>query len=262
MGLPASRTRYVELRLNGEYRGVYVLIEPPELSDRRVRAEALLELTQPGKVDAGDESFPSAVGLPVVFVEPDEARKKKPRAARAAVEAFEASLAAGGDWRAHLDERSAVDYVLHAELFRNEDAFFASTYVHHRKDGRLAFGPVWDFDLSAGNTIDLAYAPPEGWVAAGRTWSGALLADPRFQAALGARWRALRAAGFVDKLLARVDREARTLRAPARRNYARWRTLQRPLFTNQPVHGSYAAAVTALKAWLTARAAWMDATLG
>jgi hypothetical protein len=251
LGLAASRTRYVELRLNGRPRGVYVLMEQPELSRRRTRGEALLELTEPRKLDRGEEHFPSATGLAVRQVEGDE------DAGRRAVQAFEA---AGPNWRAHLDERSAVDYVLLAELFGNQDTFFSSTYVHLRSDGRLAMGPVWDFDLSAGNVVEPALGATAGWMHATRPWAGALYADPGFMSALAARWRALQAGGLTAWLLREADHHAHALRAPARRNFALW-----PLsatFRNQPAHGSHAEAVAALKDWLARRAAWMDAALG
>jgi hypothetical protein len=260
LGLAASRTRHVELRLNRRYRGVHVLMEAPELSDRRVQGDALLELTAQPKLGRGDQSFPSATGRRVRYAEPDEADKKKARAARRAVQAFEAGLGGPG-WRAHLDEASAVDYVLHAELFKNQDAFYSSTYVHQRTDGKLALGPVWDLDLSAGNTVEPTISAPEGWLLTDRPWAGALLADPGFQAALAARWRTLRADGLIEGLLHDADRHAATLRTPARRNFARWRTLDRPVFRNQPVHGSQPAAVAALKDWIARRAAWMDQAL-
>jgi hypothetical protein len=261
IGLASSRTRYVELRLNGRRRGVYVLMESAELSKRRVQGDALLELTERRKLDGGDESFPGPAGLVVRHAEPDEAGKKKSRAARRAVEAFQAALGGAG-WRAYLDEASAVDYVLHAELLKNQDAFKSSTYLHHREDGMLELGPVWDFDLSAGNVVVPALEPPEGWLLPDRDWAGALLADPGFQAALAARWRALRAGGLIESMQATIDGRARILQSPARRNFARWRTLDRAVFENQPVYGSHAAAVAALKDWIDRRAAWIDGALG
>ena len=260
LGLAYSRTRHVWLRINGRDRGVYVLIERAELSKRRVQGDALLELTERKKLDDGDESFAAAGGLAVRHVEPDEADKKKAQAARRAVQAFEAALGGPG-WRAYLDEASAVNYVLLAELLRNQEAFLSSTYLHQREDGKLALGPVWDFDLSAGNVSDTAQAPAEGWLLTSRVWAGALHADPAFKAALAARWRALRAAGFVEALLRTVDARTAALARPARRNHARWRTVGRAVFANQPVHASHAAAVRALKGWIARRAAWMDRAL-
>lgn len=259
LGLAASRTRYVELRVKRRYQGVYVLMEPPE----QVKAEALLELTEACKLDEDDAFFPSATGAPIVFVDPDEADDDDAVAARAAVGAFEAALARGdGSWRAHLDERSAVDYVLHAELLKNQDAFLSSTHLHLREGGRLVLGPVWDLDLSAGNVVEPGLGTTDGWLLTQRPWAGALLADPAFRTALAARWRALRADGLLDAVLGTADRHARDLRGPARRNFARWPILDEPLFRNQPVTGSHPAAVAALKDWLTRRAAWMDAALG
>jgi hypothetical protein len=245
IGLDGSRTRYVELRVNRRPRGVYVLIEPPS-------GDGLLELTEPHKVDPGDDSFPSASGLTVVHADDDD---EKP--ARALFEAFERS---GAGWRRYLDEASAVAYVLHAELFKNQDAFYSSTYFEP-EDGKLQLGPVWDFDLSAGNTIAPAMSAPDGWLLPGRPVVARLLADPAFQAALRARWRELRANGLLEHLLASADRHARKLRGPARRNFARWDVLDRPLFSGQPVYGSHTAAVGALKDWLTQRARWMDSAL-
>lgn len=252
LGLAAMRTRHVELRLNGRPRGLYLLMERPELSRRRVRADALLELTERNALDRGDKSFPSTTGLVVREVEGGGGGRR-------AVEAFEASLGGPG-WRAHLDERSAVDYVLHAELLKNQDAFLRSTFVHERA-GKLHLGPVWDFDLSAGNVTMAAAAPAEGWLLAASPWAAALLADPGFRAALAQRWRTLQARGFIRDLMRTLDRRARDIRAPARRNFARWPILGKPLFPAQPVHGSHRAAVSGLQRWLVRRAAWMDAAL-
>jgi CotH kinase protein len=138
---------------------------------------------------------------------------------------------------------------------------YRGVYLHQREDGKLALGPVWDFDLSSGNTVDPAISASEGWLLSGCPWAGALLEDPAFRAALAARWRTLRAGGLLEQLLATVDRHAAALQAPAERNFARWPTLGRPLFRNQPLPGSHPAAVAALKDWLIRRAAWMDAAL-
>jgi hypothetical protein len=262
LGLAGSRTRYVALHLNGRYRGVYVLMERPELGRRRVQGAALLEMTGPLKLDEDDEWFRSATGRPIVFAEPDEADDADARAARAALERFEAALAGGGGWREHLDEATALDYLIHSELLKNQDVFYSSTFLHLRADGKLALGPVWDLDLTAGNAVDALLASPEGFILGDRPWAGALLADPAFGAALAARWRALRAAGLLEAVLGDVDRLAAALRGEARRNFRRWRILGTPVFRNQITYASHGRAVTALREWLARRAAWLDQAWG
>jgi hypothetical protein len=248
LGLAGSRTRHVELRINGRPRGVYVVLERAELSESRVQGEALVELTDPVKLDRDEEWFRSATGHAVRYVEPDEAAKPAAAAARRAVEALEAAFG-GPAWRRHLDERSAVDYVLVSELFGNSDAFQASTYVHLRTAGMLAMGPVWDFDRSAGGYVPPEYKAPEGRLVTDRRWGAALLADLGFRAALAARWRQVRP-GLLRFLDDSAERHTRRLRGPARRNRERW-----------PRTAPHRRSVDQLQAWLVRRAAWLDSVL-
>ena len=37
------------------------------------------------------------------------------------------------------------------ELFSNVDVYFASWYLYKDKGGKICSGPIWDFDISAGN---------------------------------------------------------------------------------------------------------------
>jgi hypothetical protein len=250
LGAYASRTRFVELWLNGRYRGVYTLMERLERGRDRVDADVLLELTTDAKLDRGEVAVRGPVsGRPIAFADPE---RRVPSAARR-VAAFERALAAGPGWRAHLDEASAVDVVLLNELFKNHDAFDSSLYLHARDGGRLRLGPVWDFDLSMGNSPVPLFNDPAGWISSGRPWGERLFADRAFTDRLGARWRALRARGVLERVLADVDGLARQLRGAATRDARRWPR------TGQPSH---AEAVAGLKGWLTARAAWLDSALG
>jgi hypothetical protein len=272
MGRYAPRMRYVELVLNRRYRGVYVLMEPLEIGKRRIDAgkdAVLMELTVPEKVDPGDETFVSGKGGALVSFadpDPDDLSTAEKARMRRLVQQFDAALTSADaadparGWRRWLDERSAVDYLLLQELFRNVDAFFASTHLHATPGGRLVLGPPWDFDLALGNATEPWALTTEGWIPSFRPWASRLK-DAGLRRAMLARWRELRAAGLRERLLATADRHARTLRAPARRNFARWPTLSRPPFATQPVRRSYRDEVRATKLWLAQRIAWLDGAL-
>src|SRR5918999_1285233 len=74
IGRYAARTRFVELRLNGRYRGVYVLMERLELGAERVAGEALYEFTFPFQARLKDPSFRTPVlGRPIVWEDPERA---------------------------------------------------------------------------------------------------------------------------------------------------------------------------------------------
>lgn len=78
----APRTRYVELRLNGRYRGVYVLTERIELHDERVAAGDgwILELVF-GYQALGERRLRSPLtGRPLLYTDPDEPTRREAEA--------------------------------------------------------------------------------------------------------------------------------------------------------------------------------------
>ena len=168
LGRYASRTRYVELVLNGRYEGVYVLMETPKLDDERVRVADrglsggyLLEFTFADQVRGGRSSFRlPTTRRAVVFQDPDAedlSRRERAwitrhlrRAERALYGRRFRSPTRG--WRAYLDEAALVDFVLLNELFKNQDAFRASTFLSKGAGAKLQLGPIWDFDIAMGNS--------------------------------------------------------------------------------------------------------------
>lgn len=47
-----------------------------------------------------------------------------------------------------VDVDSAIDYYLVNEIMLNTDNPYKSIYFHKTKDGKMEFGPIWDFDFS------------------------------------------------------------------------------------------------------------------
>jgi hypothetical protein len=271
LGAYAARTRHVELLLNGRYQGVYVLMERLELNEARVRAPdgtLLLEMTQPDADDTDPTVTAPVTGTPVGIVDAgDKVSGEERERALEALARVESALFGPlstdpvEGWRRWLDERSAVDFVLVQELFRNQDVFWKSTHMRLLEDGIIHLGPVWDFDLSSGNVLEQSRMAPEGWQTADRPWGAKLFEDPGFRTALAVRWRALRAQGLLEFLQDAVDRRGAALRAPAARNFRRWPVLRTPVLAVHPPRASHAEELAALRDWLTRRAAWLDATM-
>jgi hypothetical protein len=259
IGRYAARTRFVQLQLNGRYHGVYVLMEKLKLHDDRVRGDFLLELTSPGQAMRKDPSFRTPITRrPVVWEDPEreDLRRGPALATRDRVARAERALYRGrpGAWRRHLHAGAAVDFLLVNELFKNQDAMEASTYITG-EGRRLRFGPVWDFDFSSGNSKRAPSRFLNGWMASERPWAERLYADRAFQRHMARRWAQLRRAGLRAWLLKSVDAHARSLAPAARRDSRRWRaTADRPA-------GTYAAHVRRLRSWLDRRIAWLDGNL-
>jgi CotH protein len=261
MGSYAARTRFVELHLNGRYHGVYVLMERLELGDDRVAGDALLELTFAFQARTKGPYFRTPVRRrPIVWEDPERGDMKRTRAnaIAARVRRAERALYRGGPWRRYIDEASAVDFALVQELFKNQDGFHASTFMALHGDGRLRLGPVWDFDISMGNSD---YGPSRtlrGWMLSGRDWAERMYRDRRFEARMAARWRELRRAGLKRDVFAIVNRAGRELRGEIVPNFRRWPVLDRRIWPNPRARGSYRAEVRFLRSWLNRRIRWID----
>lgn len=271
----AARTRFVELVMNGRYRGVYVLMERPELSDDRIDisgkglgGDYLVEFTFPYQAGRKGPFFRTPImRRPIVYEDPAhrDLSARERRYVQRTVNGAERALYRGrrGGWRRVLDAPAAADYVLIQELFRNVDAFHGSTFMHKGAGARLALGPVWDFDLSSGNSVSTKSGLTVRWWTRGRDWAERLHADPGFRRAMRRRWRVLRDGGLRAELVRTIDRSARTLAAgPAQRNFRRWPILRKRVWQNPAARGSFRAEVRFLRRWLVRRVSWMDRALG
>ena len=263
-GRYAARTRFLELRLNGRYHGVYVMMEKLELGDDRVQGEALFEFTFPFQARSKAPSFVTPVRRrPIVWEDPERGDLSRARAERLAakVRGAERALYGCGSWRRRIDERSAVDFALLNELFKNQDGFHASTYMALRGE-TLHLGPVWDFDISTGNSD---YGPSrrlQGWMLRERDWAERLYRDRRFTRRMAARWRELRRTGLQRRVLRTVDRSRGELRGAVTRNFRRWPVLDQRIWPNPVARGSYRAELGFLRGWLKRRIAWIDRNVG
>jgi len=174
----APRTRFIELFVDDEYQGLYVLIERVRRDNDRVnlprpaRTEADGDITGGYifKMDLGEGRPTDQVArdwvspvTPTVYSYHyprfDQITGAQKAYLRDHVSRFEA-LMRSGKWNdAHAGYRqwlhlpSWVDFALMQELSMNPDAYFKSVYLQkwpRAMGDKLAIGPFWDFDLAFG----------------------------------------------------------------------------------------------------------------
>ena len=198
MGRYASRSRYVELVIDGDYKGVYVLLEKVKRSEARVDIADLDPDENSGddltggyivKLDKatggnGSEGFQSAFfppnrsGNQTIYFQYEypksaEMTPQQKKYISDFMAGFETALS-GPNWRdpeggyaKYINISSFIDYFIMNELSKNVDGYRLSTFIHKEKDsdgGRLHMGPVWDFNLGFGNANYCTNTSPTGFV--------------------------------------------------------------------------------------------------
>lgn len=292
IGRYASRTKFVEVFLNDSgdtriggkhYVGVYLLMEKIKRGRKRVNIKSLKptqnrpsEITggyilKIDKIDWYDTYFSTRHGTQLIHVYP-KGREMSPAQKvwiREYMNAFESALA-GKDfadpkrgYARYIDIDSFIDHFIINELFKNTDGFRNSTYMYKDRNGKLKMGPVWDFNLSMGNTVLYRGWETDSWLIGTNPvpfWWGRLLMDENFKRRLVKRWRTLRKKELAtSELLDEIDRTAGYLYDAQKRNFQKWRVLGYRVFGNPgPYLPTYEQEVQQLKTWLQARVKWMD----
>jgi len=160
LGMPyTNHTRYVELFLNGDYKGVYQLTEQVQQGSNRVEVDDADGILLSLDLDDGPELSPTATdnftssvfSLPACVKYPkDEAlTTAKLDSVKHAFAILEAAVR-NQDFKTAdslLDMRSFIHYLQLQELIENVELVAPrSVYLFKDVAGKWTMGPVWDFD--------------------------------------------------------------------------------------------------------------------
>jgi hypothetical protein len=293
IGRYASRTRFAEVFLvdgDGDvsaanFQGLFTVIEKIDRDANRVSVARLpasansLPAMTGGfilSIDKGQADF-AAGGRWFQFVYPDAEEMARPERAsqrdfiRGVVDGFVAAASApdfrhpatGQHYEEFIDVDAWIDHHIINVLTKNADGMRYSTYFHKDRGGRLAAGPVWDFDRSLGTPYDARATDPGEWTSAwsrggqnfAEGWWALLFRDPAFTSRYRTRFKALLDGEFsADSLDGLVDGLAAEVGAAADRNFRRWP--QTP-----PMNNSYTSEISQLKDFLRRRVAWLKTQL-
>ena len=149
-----SQSTYVEVYLNGNFLGNYELVEAISDAENRVDIdtdanEMILEID--GNRDDGSYYYVTPGGLRFKVDRPEKITSEQKKWLKNFLTETEAAMEEQSDrYLDYVDIDSFVNVYLNLEFTKNLDSNSFSTR-YFIKDGKLYAGPVWDFDLSAGN---------------------------------------------------------------------------------------------------------------
>jgi len=295
MGHYAPRTVYCELVINGDYKGIYILMEKIKRDNDRVDI---------AKLDADDLAGDSLTGGYIIKIDKytgtggldwlsdfpnisggslyiqyhyPQATALQPQQLdyiEHYVDSFEYALNGPNftdtsiGYAKYIDVNSFIDFYIINELSKNIDGYRLSTYMHKDKEskgGKLTMGPFWDFNLAFGNANYCSGGITSGWEVNGGCgdsnpfWFERLLDDTLYQNKLKCRWEYLRERSFhQDSLFNFIDSVALYLNDSQQRNFQQWPTLGTYVWPNYYVGSTYQDELNFFKTWIGDRLVWID----
>lgn len=155
-------------------------------------------------------------------------------------------------YRQFIDVDSFADLAIINEIFKNIDGGDVSTYFYKDIGGKMKAGPVWDFDLTLGNTSVAHANEPTGFRMVNTPWYDRLFQDSYFaNRYINARYKRFRETIWpTEKILSMIDEAVIELGPAVSRNLNRWH--------DKDLDFDYEQEINQIKEFLSLRLDWMD----
>ncbi|MBE6602161.1 MAG: hypothetical protein E7637_06650 [Ruminococcaceae bacterium] len=266
---------YVDLYVNGSYRGVYLLTDQvdenkgrtdvkSDFSETDTEVPFLVELDAraPEEGVEGVDWF-SVYGHPyaIKYPEADERYtqeqfdyiKRYIEEVDALCRKENVTLA---ELETRLDVKSFIDFYLVQEMMGQPEINWKSVYMSREADGVLKMGPVWDFDWSVigpstGNQKNAYIDQYEGFRSSDNWFDALYQGSPEFREALSERWNEVR--DDVLRTLSSVAAQKETLDRAAERDSLRWHWYR--------LGKGYSGYFDDVIEWCEKRVLWLDSVL-
>ncbi len=169
----------------------------------------------------------------------------------------------------YLDMDAAVNYWWIQEFSRNGDAYVTdSTRLYKKRDGKLFWGPLWDFDYVAwGNLDNPSQIKTEGFNYTETPWFDRLMTNPDFIEEMQERWPAINEK--ITKIVedgGLLDRYYEQMEISERYEHEKYGFFSGGLGSSEegqvsfiPTEHTYKDEVEFLKTWVRERQSWVNA---
>lgn len=236
--------KFVDLVLNGEYRGCYQISDQVEIGSGRIdlpdedndwyvefqgRADMLdkplcfskngllMNIKNPEPTDdSNQEQVDSVINLVKDWFLNTWQKKSDQYA--------DNLYSPAKGWRTVSDEESLAKFYLVTNLTGDYDGFMTVKAYRNHDGGKLFFGPIWDKDLAYGNySGESTLIEKNGNASSLNTFiSNVLCKDPSFTKKLSDKMRKLIADGLYSKLCNDIDSLAGVVSQTAALNFQKW----------------------------------------
>ena len=295
MGRYAPRSEFVELYLNNEYRGVYVLMEKIKRDKNRVAISSLdpnsnfgdnltggyilkFDWAETGDNNGGFFSLIDGMRYNYHYPKPDEISSEQESYIQSYINSYENIMNSNKynseqGYSKFIDIGSFVDFIILQEISRNVDAYGLSTYIYKDKESinnMLTAGPIWDFNHGFGNCDYYKAWETDGWnisytyedMDQRAFWWLKLWNDDNFKEMVKDRYKVLRRSILsTTNINTKVDQYVSELGNSVNKNFTKWPILGEYIWPNKEVFDTYQEEIIYLKSWINNRLTWMDSEL-
>ncbi|GAB1416593.1 hypothetical protein MASR2M117_19990 [Paludibacter sp.] len=281
MGNYSPRQRFVEVIINGDYKGLYIFMEKLKIDKDRINITKMTSadnvlpelsggyVTKSDKPTGGDPiawQMYSNKGAIVDFIhhspKPEEITLNQQNYIKGVFLSL-ASVASNssivGGYPEIIDVPSFIDFMLMSEFASNVDSYQYSTFYHKDRNGKLRAGPIWDYNLTYG--LDLFYnnrSLKNVWQFNNNDNEGPkywydLFNNAAFRCYLTKRWKEVNAVNQplnYNYVSNKIDQICSLISEAALREKDRWGNAQ-----------NWSNEIATLKSWISGRIEWINSQL-
>lgn len=270
--------RFVDVVLNDEYLGNYMVTDQVQVHSKRVPVEEqegaediaggyLIEVD--GFASSEPNWFTTRRGIPVTVKYPDDEDINAQQNAyiREFTQRFEDVLFSSNfkdpetGYRSMVDERSLINWYIACELTGNSDAFWSIYMYKYRDSDKFYFGPLWDFDIAFNNDNRLGDATtklmrtsahdPKIWIR--RIWE-----DQWFRNAVNTRWIELIDEKRMEEVLLNyIVGLEEELYDSQKMNFNKWKVLSQRVYNEVYLFPTYEQGVDYLLQYMSDRISFL-----
>lgn len=275
----APRCEFVELYLNKDYLGVYLLTETIKVAKKRVNIpenENSYVVEIDGRLREGEQVVYSHVirgdslkynwrfNFEIHY--PKEASEQSLNTIENHIQNFETFLTTIPDQESSnlsqwIDINEYIKHYWVQEFSKNPDADFkSSVYFTWIKNDVIRMGPVWDFDIAFGSHDWENVADYQNWLTKDVYWNKYLLQDANMKQSVMDYWIANKSV-FLNTLNT-IDSIQNVLQNAALNNFRKWKILHSTEYVyHRRAYDSYEDATDDLKLWIQERIKWINQNL-
>ena len=231
---------FSEVFLNNQYIGTYQITEKVEEDDHRVNIGKngyLIEIEQLEKTKADDILFNTqrlwfTIKSPELNKDSDEYNYIKNYVRKVENVLYGSSFNdEKNGYRTLIDIDSFIDWYLINEISKNNDAaFYSSCYMTLVPGEKLKMGPIWDFDISFGNTRQNDNENPRGFWIKNSIWFEMMFKDEYFIKKVKERF--LYFYENKDRILSTSNELSKKINNSRLENEKIWKTLGKYVYPN------------------------------